>query len=95
MANILIFSETTADSVKNVTLEILGQLAGDGHTLEVATVGKVSADGKKQLSQYGASCIHSVVGMSSDSYSPEGYTRAMYSLIQSKKYDYVFAAQQA
>ena len=91
MANILIFSETTAQSVKSVTLEILGKLASGGHALEVATIGKVSEEGKQQLSQYGATHIYSMMGMSSESYSPGGHTRALQSLIQSKKYDYVFA----
>ena len=91
MANILIFSETTSQSVKSVTLEILGKLAGNGHTLEVAVIGKIPPEGKQQLAQHGASCIYSVLGDSLEHYSPEGYTHALHSLIQSKQYDYVFA----
>ena len=91
MANILIFSETTAPSVKNVTLEILGKLAEGDHTLEVAVIDKISSEGKQQLAQYGASRVYSVNGPSLEHYSPEGYVQALRSLIQSKSYDYVFA----
>ena len=91
MANILIFSETTAQSIKTVTLEILGKLAGSNHSLEVAIVGKISPEGKKQLAQHGASCVYSMTGALWENYSPEGYTQALYDLIKSKKYDYVFA----
>ena len=91
MANILIFSETTAQSIKTVTLEILGKLADGSHTLEVATVGKVPSEGKQQLAQYGASRIYSMTGALWEKYSPEGYTQALHDLIKSKKYDYVFA----
>ena len=91
MADILIFGETTSQSVKTVTLEILGKLNGSEHILEVATIGKVSPEGKQQLAQYGASHIYSMVGATWVYYSPEGYTQALHSLIKSKKYDYVFA----
>ena len=91
MANILIFSETTSQSVKSVTLEILGKLSEGGHSLEVASVGKIPSEGKEQLAQHGASRIYSLTGASLEHYSPEGYTHALKSLIESKKYDYVFA----
>ena len=91
MANILVFSETTPQSVKNVTLEILGKLAEGGHTLEVAIIGTIPPEGKEQLGRYGASRIYSLVGTSLEHYSPEGYARVLKPLIESKKYDYVFA----
>ena len=90
MANILIFSETTAQSVKTVTLEILGKLADSGHTLEVATVGQISSESKQQLAQYGASHIYSMTGSVWENYSPEGYTQGLHNFIKSKSFDYVF-----
>ena len=91
MSEILIFAETSTQSVKNVTLEILGKLAKDDHNLEVVTMGKISPEGKQKLAQYGASRIYSITGTSWEHYSPEGYTRTLHSFIKTKKYDYVFA----
>ena len=62
MANILIFSETTAQSVKNVTLEILGKLAGGGIPSKSQPWAKSRMRGSNSYAQYGASHIYSTDG---------------------------------
>lgn len=89
MAKILVFSETTSQGVKNVTLEILGKLSG--HTIEVAVVGEVSAAGVAELAKYGAGTIHKIKGAKLEHYSPEGYTQALHETIKNGAYDYIFA----
>ena len=89
MAKILVFTETTSDSVKSVTLEILGKLAG--HEIDVCSIGDIPADGTKQLAEYGAANIHTLKGNGLDNYSPEGYANALQGFISSNNYDFVFA----
>ena len=88
MANILVFTESSGDTVKSVTLEILGKLSG--HNLEVVSVGNLSDGAKAQLKEYGAGKIHQVSGDNLDSYSPEGYSNALSGFIKSGSFDYVF-----
>lgn len=87
MAKILVYTETSGDNVKSVTLEILGKLTGQ--TVEVACIGDLSAEGTKALAEYGAGAIHKVNGSNLDKYSPEGYANALKSLIEAGGYDYV------
>ena len=89
MAKILVFTETTGDNVKGVTLEILGKL--NGHDVDVASIGAIPADGMKALTEYGAANIHTITGDKLDKYSPEGYANALKSFIGGGSYDYVFA----
>lgn len=88
MANILIFAETSGDSVKSVTFEILGKLTG--HNVEVAIVGNLGSAATSDLAKFGASKVHNLKGANLDKYSPEGYANALKEFIGSK-YDYVFA----
>jgi electron transfer flavoprotein alpha subunit len=89
MANILVFTETSNESVKTVTLEILGKLAG--HTLDVACIGDLPGSGKDDLARFGAENIHVLKGNGLDKYSPEGYSKVLKDFISSKNYDYVFS----
>lgn len=89
MANILIFTESTSDSVKTVSLEILSKLSG--HNVDVVSVGDIPADGVSALAAQGAANIHCLKGANLDKYSPEGYSNALKEFISSQNYDYVFA----
>ncbi len=89
MARILVFTESSATSVKNVTLEILGKLSGQ--SIEVASIGDIPADGMKALAAHGAEKIHKIKGDKLDKYSPEGYANALKDFISKGGYDYVFA----
>ncbi len=89
MANILVFSETQNGHAKRVTLEILGHLTG--HTLEVAVVGELQAEGVKELATFGASTVHQVKSDLLKLYSPEGYALALKQVIDAGKYDFVFS----
>lgn len=88
MAKILVFSETSGESVKSVTFEILGKLAG--HDVDVAIVGDMGANAATDLAKYGAANVHNLKGDNLDKYSPEGYANALKEFIGSG-YDYVFA----
>lgn len=88
MAKILVFTETHGDSVKSVTLEILGKLAG--HTIDVAAIGALSDVAVKEVAAVGAANVHILKGAKLDQYSPEGYANALKSFIDGKGYDYVF-----
>ncbi|MFG1500332.1 electron transfer flavoprotein subunit alpha/FixB family protein [Halobacteriovorax sp. XZX-3] len=88
MAKILVFSETSGETVKSVTFEILGKLAG--HTVDVAIVGDMGANATADLAKYGAANVHNLKGANLDKYSPEGYANALKEFIGSN-YDYVFA----
>jgi len=89
MANILIFTEQSTDSVKSVTLEILGKL--NGHSLDVVAIGDLSEQAQSDLTNYGAENIHKIKSDDLSQYSPEGYSHALKTFITSKSYDYVFA----
>jgi electron transfer flavoprotein alpha subunit len=89
MANILIFTEQSGDSVKSVTLEILGKLAG--HTVDVVAIGDLGGQAMTDLASHGAANIHKVKSDALAQYSPEGYANALKSFIGSQSYDYVFA----
>ncbi|EPZ50581.1 putative electron transfer flavoprotein, alpha subunit [Bacteriovorax sp. BAL6_X] len=88
MAKVLVFSETSGETVKSVTFEILGKLAG--HTVDVAVVGDMGANAAADLAKYGAANVHNLKGANLDQYSPEGYANALKEFIGSN-YDYVFA----
>ncbi|MAE58473.1 MAG: electron transfer flavoprotein subunit alpha [Halobacteriovorax sp.] len=88
MANILVLAETSGDSVKSVTFEILGKL--DGHTVDVAIVGDMGANAVADVAKYGAANVHNLKGDNLDKYSPEGYANALKEFI-GDKYDLVFA----
>jgi electron transfer flavoprotein alpha subunit len=49
MAKILVFTETSGDNVKNVTLEILGKLSGQD--VDVAAIGDIGDEGTKALAE--------------------------------------------
>lgn len=88
MAKVLVFSEISGETVKSVTFEILGKLAG--HTVDVAVVGDMGANAAADLAKYGAANVHNLKGANLDQYSPEGYANALKEFIGSN-YDYVFA----
>ncbi len=88
MAKILVFSETSGESVKSVTFEILGKLAG--HDVDVAIVGDMGPNAATDLAKYGAANVHNLKGANLEKYSPEGYANALKEFIGSN-YDYVFA----
>ncbi len=89
MAKILVYSELTGEHVKTVTLEILGKLKG--HHVDVAIVGNVPATSISDLAKFGAAEVHVLKGNHLDHYSPEGYSKALKTLIDEYKYDYVFS----
>jgi len=89
MAKILVFTETTKDSVKSVTLEILGKLAGQD--IDVAVIGDLPAEGMTALAAHGAANVHKLTGNGLDNYSAEGYTTALKGLIDNGGYDYILA----
>jgi len=89
MAKILVFTEYAGQTVKSVTLEILGKLSG--HTLDVVGVGKLPANAANDLKNYGAGNIFSITGEGLDQYTPEGHSKALKDFIASKDYDYCFA----
>ena len=89
MAKILVFTELHGAHVKSVTLEILGKLSG--HTVEVASIGKIPSEAHADLAKYGASKIHSINGAGLEKYSPEGYSNALQGFISAGNFDYVFA----
>lgn len=89
MANILVFTETSGNNVKSVTLEILGKLAG--HNVEVASFEAISSEAQADLAKFGAAKIHTLKGSNLDKYSPEGYANALKAFISSQSFDYVFS----
>jgi electron transfer flavoprotein alpha subunit len=89
MAKVLIFTEYGADTVKNVSLEILGKL--NGHDVDVVGIGSIPADGQTALKEHGAANIHNLNGEGLDKYSPEGYANALKEFVGAGSYDYVFA----
>ncbi len=89
MANVLVFGETSNQSVKPVTYEILGKLAGQN--IEVVTIGDIDSDSQANLAKYGAAKIHKLKGDALDKYSPEGYANALASFIKGGSYDFVFS----
>lgn len=88
MAKILVFTETTGDNVKTVTLEILGKL--NGHEVDVVSISNLSESSITELAKYGAGNIHQLKGNHLEHYTPEGYSQALKSFIDGKGYDYVF-----
>ena len=88
MANVLVFTETSGDNVKSVTLEILGKL---GQAADVVAVNELSDNAKSELAKHGAENIHLIKGDHLTNYSPEGYAAALKEFISSNSYDYVFA----
>lgn len=89
MAKILVFTETNKESVKTVSLEIIGRLTG--HDVDVASIGDIGAEGVSELAKHGAKNIHCLKGDKLDKYSPEGYANALKGFLSSNSYDYVFA----
>lgn len=88
MAKVLVFAEANGDTVKSVTFEILGKLAG--HDVDVAVVGDMGGNAVADLAKFGAANVHNLKGDNLDKYSPEGYANALKDFIGSN-YDYVFA----
>lgn len=88
MAKILVFAETNNEKAKPVAYEILGKLSG--HNVDVACIGNIDTDSTASLAKYGAENIHKIAGAGLDKYSPEGFSSALKSLIESNNYDYVF-----
>lgn len=88
MAKVLVFTETSGDNVKSVTLEILGKL---GQPADVVAVNELSDNAKSELAKNGAENIHLIKGDHLANYSPEGYAAALKDFISANSYDYVFA----
>ncbi len=89
MSKVLVFTETTDDNVKSVTLEILGKLTGQ--EVDVACIGNLPEAGAKALAEHGAANIHKISGAGLEQYSPEGYSKALKTVIDNGGYDYVMA----
>ncbi len=89
MSKVLVYSEVHGDTVKSVALEILGKLAGQ--EIDVAVIGDLPDAGAKALAEHGAANIHKISGNGLDKYSPEGYAKALKTLIDKGGYDYVMA----
>jgi electron transfer flavoprotein alpha subunit len=89
MAKILVLAEQAGETVKSVSFEILGKLAG--HDVDAAIVGEVSDNAIAELAKYGAANVHVLKGDNLDKYSPEGYSNALKAFIESNSYDYVFS----
>lgn len=89
MSKVLVYAEVHGDTVKSVALEILGKLAGQ--EIDVAVVGDLPDAGVKALAEHGAANIHKLTGNGLDKYSPEGFAKALQSLIDKGGYDYVMA----
>jgi electron transfer flavoprotein alpha subunit len=89
MSNVLIFTEANSGNVKNVTLEILGKLAGQ--TVAVASFQDVSDDQIQLLGKHGADKFISLKDTAFEKYSPESYANALTSLIKENSYDFVFS----
>ncbi len=88
MANILVFTESTNQHVKSVTLEILGKL--NGQTTDVIHIGDLSEESIQELAKHGAQNIHILKNDQLNNYSPEGYANALSNFIKANSYDYVF-----
>lgn len=92
MSKVLVFTESTDQTVKSVTLEILGKLQSSGvQDIEVCAVGELPAQAKEDLAKFGAQKIHVLKGDKLDQYSPEGYANSLKGFISQGSYDYVFA----
>lgn len=89
MANICIFTEFQGDTVKNVSLEILGKLTG--HTVDVIGFGEFPAKAQEDLKSYGANKIIALKSGDLDKYSPEGYANGLAEYVNGKGYNYLFA----
>ncbi|GAB4012022.1 MAG: electron transfer flavoprotein subunit alpha [Bdellovibrio sp.] len=89
MSKTLVFTEYSKDSVKSVTLEILGKLKG--LKPDVVAIGDLPANAKADLAKYGAENIFVVKSDKLNNYSPEGYAKAIEEIIKKNNYDYVFA----
>lgn len=89
MAKVLVFTETSGDSAKSVTLEILGRLAGQ--SIDVVAINELSDNAKSELAANGAENIHLIKGDHLTNYSPEGYAAALKEFIGNGGYDYVFS----
>ncbi len=89
MAKILIYTEVSGNTVKNITFEILGKLTG--HDLHIAVIGKCPQEAIEDLGKYGAAHIHSLTGSNLEQYSPEGWANALKEFIDSNSFDYVFS----
>ncbi len=94
MAKILIISETNQGTVKPVTIEIMGKLAG--HKVDVVVVGQELNDAsKKSLAEFGAQKIHQLKSDTLKTYTPEGFKNALNKFIAPQGYDYVFSGATA
>ena len=92
MAKILIISETNQGTVKPVTIEIMGKLAG--HKVDVVVVGQELNDAsKKSLAEFGAQKIHQLKSDTLKTYTPEGFKNALNKFIAPQGYDYVFSVR--
>jgi len=89
MAKVLVYTEVHDGNAKSVTLEILGKLAGQ--EIDVACIGDISDGGITALAEHGAGNIHKINGAGLEKYSPEGYSKAIKTIIDKGGYDYVFA----
>ena len=92
MANIAIFSELQKDTVKTVTLEILGKL--NQHETTVILLGESSDSLLNSLKEYGATKVVQI-DIDNKDYSPEKYTDVLYAYLKDKNFDYVFTGATA
>lgn len=89
MSKTLVFTEYSKETVKSVTLEILGKLKG--LKPDVVAIGDLPAHAKEDLAKHGAENIIVIKGDKFAHYSPEGYSKALEEVIKKNSYDYVFA----
>lgn len=97
--NILVVAEVRDGAIKNVTFEMLGKaaaLAGemDG-VAEAVLLGSGVADQADLLAQYGAAKVYVADDPALETYSSEGYTNVLSSIIQQIEPAAVFVAASA
>ena len=89
MAKVLVFAETHEEVIKNVTFEILSHL--ESHDLDVVTIGKHSSECLDHLKKYNVKNVIELTSSNLESYSPEGFSQALFGLNKENSYDYIFA----
>ncbi len=89
MSKILIFTESSNDSVKPVTLEILGKLKKQ--YVDILGINGITDKGKQELSEYGAENIFIINDENLKNYSPQGYSNVIYNFLKENSYEYVFS----
>jgi electron transfer flavoprotein alpha subunit len=89
MTRILIFSESTVESITRVTLGILEKLVS--YEIEIVTIGEIEQPGIDLINKYNVKRITFLEGKNLQDFSPEVYTNALYDFIKINHFDIIFA----